>query len=82
MSNWWTAALSNEVRKRWETGAAAEHEHVQLMRREFEPATDAMFFFRLIEGKSYGYGWVILRRGEIHKKFVLEGSGAIWGKKP
>lgn len=64
---------SKEVEKRWETGVAAAHEHVGKMRREFNPATDALFFFRYIEGDNYEYGWLILRHGIIHRKFYQEG---------
>src|SRR5207302_5900521 len=48
----------NAVKKRWEAGVAAEHEYVQEIKREFDPITDALFFFRYIENDNYEYGWL------------------------
>jgi len=70
------------VKKRWESATAHEHDYVQQIRREFDPGTDAMFFFRYIEGDNYEFGWLILRRGEIYKKFYHEGPFETKEKKP
>jgi hypothetical protein len=64
---------SKVVKKRWEDGTAHEHKYVQQIRQEFDLGTDALFFFRYSEADNYEFGWLILRQGEIHKKFYHEG---------
>jgi hypothetical protein len=43
----------------------------QQLARDFDPKTDHLFYYGFRDGKNEEYGWLILRRDEIFKKYWI-----------
>jgi len=70
------------IKARQDDSWDGERQYLKQIKREFRPATDALFFYDYHKGDKEEQGWLILRRGEIHKKYWLGSSFDEPGEKP
>jgi hypothetical protein len=62
--------LESRATKMWKS----KQEYLAQMSRDINPQTDTLFYYSYQEGRMTEDGWMLVRHGRIHKKYIL-GTG-------
>lgn len=82
-TNYADAAKSTDViEKRVLTSLDGERDFLKRIKHDFDPNTDALFWYSYHDGADHEQGWAILRRGDIYRRYWVGSSFKEPGTRP